>query len=243
MNLVIDEGNTLCKCAWFDKDQIHEEALLDVDKVFSRDFWKKIKAEHVLLSTVKRNRKEFYNWLGNLANENIQFLDYESNLPLKLRYKTPKTLGNDRIAGAVAANAEFPGQHVLVIDAGTCITYDYVSANNEFYGGGISPGVYMRFKALNQFTARLPLIEKFSDSEELIGNSTEESIKSGVINGIKAEVEGIIKRYREKFPETKVIITGGDAYLFETKPKNNIFAQPNLVLRGLNKILLHNASL
>ncbi|MEX0813085.1 MAG: type III pantothenate kinase [Chitinophagales bacterium] len=242
MNLVIDEGNTLCKCAWFEDGQLLRQELLGKDKVFSQKFWQDIDADNILLSTVKRTREEFFEWLGTTKKE-VLFLDYRSKLPITLKYKTPQTLGNDRIAGAVAANAQFPGQNVLVIDAGTCITYDFVSEENAFLGGGISPGIHLRFKALHNYTARLPLVQHIPEKTPLVGRSTEESMLSGVINGVKAEVHALIEQYRNNYQGLKVIISGGDALLFETNPKNNIFAQPNLVLHGLNKILSHNAPL
>lgn len=241
MNLVIDEGNTRVKAAWFSGSELQKLESFDVGALQSLKFWNDLKADNILLSSVKRTRDEFFDFLGN-KSDNIFFLDHKTALPIKVAYKTPETLGNDRIAGVVAASDLYPDKPALVIDAGTCITYDFISAEKIFEGGGISPGIHLRFKALHNYTARLPLIEGFPEQLALIGQSTEESMKSGVVNGVKAEVKALIEDYTNKFPELITLLTGGDAFLFETNSKSNIFAQPNLVLHGLNKILSHNAN-
>lgn len=148
-------------------------------------------------------------------------------------------MGNDRIALAVAGSQLYPGRDVLIIGAGTCITYDFVSKNNEYFGGSISPGIHMRFKALNTFTDKLPLVQP-ENKPELIGNSTVGSITSGVMNGLYSEIDGIIDRYEKNFPEIQTILTGGDIIYFDKMLKNNIFANSNLVLKGLNMILDYN---
>lgn len=162
-------------------------------------------------------------------------------LPITISYTTPETLGADRIAGSVGANALFPNSNVLKIDFGTCITYDFINQKNEFKGGAISPGMMMRFKALHNYTAKLPLIDPMQfTAYELIGTDTAHAILSGVMNGIKTEIEGIIKEYKARFENLKVVATGGDAGLFVTLLKNEIFARPYLVLEGLNCILNYN---
>lgn len=241
-NLVIDEGNTRIKAAWFEDGLIKNQESFDTESLNKLGFWKSLNADNILLSSVKRTRKEFYDLLGEEFSD-IYFLDYNTPLPIKINYKTPQTLGNDRIAGVVAASSFYPNNPVLVIDAGTCITYDFLSKDNIFEGGGISLGVHLRFKALHNYTARLPLINDFPDKPHLIGTSTKDSMISGVLNGIKAEVKALIGDYSDKFPGLITLLTGGDAFLFETNSKSNIFAQPNLVLEGLNKILSYNASL
>jgi len=129
----------------------------------------------------------------------------------------------------------------LVIDAGTCITYDFVDANRNYQGGGISPGLNMRFRAVHTFTAKLPLVTPIKGAR-LIGDTTESSIQSGVVNGLLAEMEGIIRLYTEEFPGLRVILCGGDAGFFENQLKASIFASPELVLLGLNSILIHNVN-
>jgi type III pantothenate kinase len=161
-------------------------------------------------------------------------------LPLKNLYRTPETLGNDRLAAAAGAQAMFPKSDVLCIDAGTCIKYDFVNAAGEYLGGGISPGISMRFKALNAFTGRLPLLSP-APFHKLTGGTTSESILSGVMCGAAAEVDGIIQRYREHCPDLKVVLSGGEAGFLESNLKNSIFACPDIVLSGLHEILKCNA--
>lgn len=167
-------------------------------------------------------------------------LDHTTPLPIQLEYATPETLGKDRIALACAAHARFPGRNALVISAGTAITYDMVDQHGTYLGGAISPGLVTRLRALNTFTGKLPLVE-LTDIDKLIGKSTEESILSGVVNGTVEEINGIINRYIEQFDNLQVVITGGDHKYLAGKLKSGIFALPNLVLEGLNEILLLNA--
>ena len=168
-------------------------------------------------------------------------LSHQLKLPIEILYKTPQTLGADRIAGSVAAKALFADKNVLKIDFGTCITYDFVNNKKQFMGGAISPGMIMRFKALHNYTAKLPLVDPMQHlTYELTGTDTDTSILSGVVNGIKEEVTGIIKEYDTRFGNLQVVATGGDAGFFVTLLKNEIFARPYLVLEGLNRILNYN---
>jgi type III pantothenate kinase len=162
-----------------------------------------------------------------------------TNIPVTNFYKTPDTLGKDRLAGIVAAHSLYVKENVLVIDAGTCITYDLITTKGEYYGGSISPGLNMRFKALHTFTEKLPLVSLLN-FEELIGTDTNTSILSGVINGLIAETDAIIERYKELYSALKIIICGGDAQFLVDRLKNSIFAVPELVLIGLNEILDYN---
>lgn len=152
---------------------------------------------------------------------------------------TPETLGKDRLAAVIAASNIFPGSDLLVIDAGTAITYDFINKDREYHGGSISPGINMRFKALNTFTGRLPLIDP-EPFDQLIGLNTHEAILSGVMNGARYEMNGIIEDYQLKFPHLKTILTGGDAIYFDKKLKSNIFVSSNLVILGLKLILKYN---
>ena len=166
-------------------------------------------------------------------------LNHDAKIPFKNEYATPRTLGVDRIALVSAAAIKFPKENVLVIDAGSCITYDFLSATNTYLGGAISPGIKMRFKALHHFTDKLPLLEK-KLPENWIGDSTENSMQIGVIKGIQNEIEGYISLYKEKFKNLTVILTGGDADFLRDSLKNDIFADSNFLLEGLNYILEHN---
>jgi len=179
---------------------------------------------------------------------NTLFLNKDTSLPFENSYETPKTLGADRICNAAGAVHEFPGKNVVVIDMGTCITLDMITAERQYLGGSISNGIEMRFQALNTFTENLPLIahddSKFPD---LIGRSTEDSIRSGVINGVLSELMGMIDMYNQKYPSLHILLTGGDAKFVERSlhdqvdsKKNEIFADPNLVHIGLNAILNFN---
>jgi type III pantothenate kinase len=170
---------------------------------------------------------------------NTVFFGHNTTVPIINNYGSPETLGKDRLAGVIGAKHWMPNSNILVIDAGTAITYDLVTANGEFLGGGISPGIAMRYKALHTFTGRLPLLDYYGDAE-LIGTDTASSIHSGVLNGAVAEMEGIIKGYQPLYPGLKIILTGGDHNYFDKRLKIKTFAALNLVLEGLNLILNFN---
>jgi type III pantothenate kinase len=155
------------------------------------------------------------------------------------KYNTPETLGKDRLAGVVGAMQLMPASDILVIDAGTALTYDIVTSSGEYLGGAISPGITMRYKALHTFTNRLPLLD-YNDDAQLIGYDTSSCIHSGVLNGAAAEMEGIIQQYRQIYPGLRIILTGGDQNYFDKRLKIKTFAAPNLVLEGLNLILDFN---
>lgn len=246
MKLIIDYGNTLVKVALFQKDSLHtlksfQSTSVDQLKEFLEDF--EINSgnatilNNAIVSSVIDYPEDIKSWLTNKYN--LIELNSHTPIPIKIKYKTPQTLGNDRIALAVAGSQFYPENDVLVIDAGTCITFDFVSKNSEYHGGSISPGLQMRFKALNTFTDKLPLVKPV-DNPELVGDSTANSIISGVMCGIYSEVDGIIDRYKMKFPDVKTILTGGDIIYFDKMLKNNIFANSNFVLKGLNMILDYN---
>ena len=172
-------------------------------------------------------------------NMDVIYITGETPVPLQMNYSTPETLGPDRIAAAVYGKKMFPDNNVLIIQTGTCITYEFVSKEGEYSGGSISPGIDMRLKSMNTFTAKLPLVKK-QEIDYLIGNTTQESVLSGVINGCIAEIDGIIDQYRKNFSDIKVVAGGGDIFFFDKKLKNRIFATENLVLKGLNEILKFN---
>lgn len=239
MNLVIDIGNTLSKIAVIQQDMVvyfdktSQLTKKDIDKVCNDA----PPFDAVIVSSVKQFDNEVIESIPSL-NHYLE-LSADTPIPVINKYATPGTLGKDRLAAAVGVNYLFPGTNLLVIDAGTCITYDFVNEHNEYLGGGISPGIEMRYKALHTFTGNLPLVEH-TTINELVGGDTIHSILSGVQNGVVAEIDGIIAKYQEKFGNVKVILTGGNAEYFDKQLKNNIFAFPNLVLIGLNRILEFN---
>lgn len=167
-------------------------------------------------------------------------LDHKTPLPVVNAYQTPGSLGNDRLALAVGGATLYEGQNVMIVDTGTCITYDFVSKEGVYRGGGISPGLRVRARALNEYTQNLPRVE-MKEKVELVGSSTNDSILSGILNGAVSEVDGMIERYTEHFDKCTVVLTGGDMEYFVNNLKNRIFAEPNLVLLGLNQILTFNA--
>ncbi len=174
----------------------------------------------------------------------LLILNHKTKLPFNNKYLTPNTLGRDRIAVMAAASLQFSKKNVLVIDAGTSITYDFLNDENEYLGGGISPGLKMRFEALNQFTDNLPLVSFKGDTlPDLIGGNTETSILSGVVVGFIKEINGIINAYELRYDNLTIIITGGDHKYFDKLLKNKTFAAPNFVMEGLKGILDFNGEI
>lgn len=239
MNLVVDSGNSAAKVGIFDHQNLMEKRTLRTEEELRR-FLADFHYDNILVSSVSLPAGKVLSWASRAQKK----FSLAPSLPVPVQnlYKTPETLGVDRLAGVCGAKQLFPSEHCLVIDAGTCITYDFLDSAGTYYGGSISPGLLMRFKAMNTFTARLPLISPASNPP-LIGNSTETSMQSGVVNGMVAEIEGTIARYQAEYPGLRVILCGGDSAFFENKLKASIFASPELVLIGLNSILIHNVSL
>jgi type III pantothenate kinase len=203
-----------------------------------------LKYEHpqlskAILSSVKTVDEELLQFLREQFDFFVE-LDHQTKLPIANLYETPETLGKDRLAAAVGANELFPDQNILIIDAGTAITYDLVSENNEFLGGNISPGMQMRYKALNQYTGKLPLVE-YSDDFELVGGNTVDAIRAGVQNGIVYEMNGTIDSFNRIYENLQIVMTGGDSIFFDKILNYTIFVHFNLTLIGLNRILEHNA--
>jgi type III pantothenate kinase len=238
MNLAIDGGNTRFKAATFSAMHLEKTySFLNAEEL--KDFLVHHTFDNAVVSSVSLDGNELLSWI---KASNKFLLTHSLPLPIRIRYKTPETLGVDRIAAVCGAIEIFPDSDSLVIDAGTCITYDFVDRHGNYEGGAISPGIEVRFEALHTFTERLPLVIKEGDLQ-LIGDSTETCIRSGVLNGVVAEMEGIIIKYKELYPDLGVVLCGGDSFFFENKLKPTIFAAPDLVLSGLNRILLHNAVL
>jgi type III pantothenate kinase len=236
-NLVIDCGNTFIKAATFDGNAMKEKFVFtnaEELKFFLADKFFK----HVLVSSVAVSAEELLKWAT--AEKKWQ-LNASLSLPIKILYKTPATLGVDRIAAVCGAIDIFPNKNCLVIDAGSAITYDFIDDKKNYWGGAISPGISMRFNALHTLTERLPLVSA-TENFTLIGDSTETCIQSGVLNGVLEEMKGCIENYRKLYPDLGVVLTGGDTLFFENKMKQPIFAARDLVLSGLNRILKHHAA-
>lgn len=240
MNLVIDAGNTLVKTAVFQNNSLLEKQSFNKEE-FSEKFQiirKNFPAiTHSVISSVTSDDEKIISEVRKYYS--LLELDQKIKLPFKNNYATPYSLGKDRIALVAAAVNSFPGKNVLVIDAGTCITYDIKTAEEIYLGGAISPGMEMRFQSLHKFTANLPLVKPKPEAE-LIGNSTETSILSGIINGIRMELKGVIERYASEFEDLTVIFTGGDSQILSIPLKNSIFANSIFLLEGLNFILEFN---
>jgi type III pantothenate kinase len=164
---------------------------------------------------------------------------YQTPIPIRNLYRTPQTLGVDRLAAVIAAYTTKPHHPALVIDAGTCITYDFIDEHGQYQGGNISPGMEMRLKALHEFTSKLPKIEVSGETPDY-GYSTETAIRSGVIRGIEHEISGYIQHLKKNYPSLLVFLTGGNEFSFDTNLKSGIFADGFLVLKGLNRILDYN---
>lgn len=240
MNLIVDVGNTLHKFAIFDGEVLVEKFACKKEKVIPHI--EKLSKDHLqidacIVSSVGSLPKDALVLLKQLYK--VHILSHQSTIPFENHYKTPTTLGVDRIALIAAAAVKFPKQHVLVIDAGSAITYDFLTTENYYLGGAIAPGIAMRYKALNSFTANLPLLEKTSNFS-LIGNTTQSAMHSGVLQGVILELEGAINEYKRQYAEITIILTGGDAHFLRDRLKNDIFANSNFLLEGLNYILEHN---
>jgi type III pantothenate kinase len=240
MNLIIDLGNSKIKVAVFESDT------LILKDVFGYSDWKNnikntleknINIAHVVVSNVSNVSNDDLLFINEYSK--LFFISSKVKLPFYNLYETPKTLGIDRIALAGGAVLTFPKMNRLVIDAGTCITYDFIDEQDNYHGGAISPGIRLRYEALHNYTAKLPLLEK-DDIDELIGSSTVKSIHSGVLNGVSGEIDSFINRYSEIHKNFIIILTGGDAVFLAKRLKNTIFANPNFLLESLNQIFQYN---
>ena len=240
MNLIIDIGNTVAKVAVFDLDGSIKDIVycsnqsLDCIAALCSTY----SVDQGIVATVIDLNQKVVDMLDSLPIDLI-WLGSSTPLPITIAYKTPETLGYDRVAAVVEANGRFPGEDILVIDAGTALTYDFIDKKGSYYGGNISPGVKMRLKALHEFTNRLPLVEPEGEIVPL-GQTTEEAIRSGVLRGVELEIRGYIEELRTKHPSVLVFLTGGNDFSFDSKLKNSIFADRFLVIKGLNRILNYN---
>src|SRR5690606_21619360 len=230
MNLVIDVGNTFVKFAVFQGDELIFKTSLE-EQVFQKEF-------EIILETYPKIESCIISSVGKLNETALKeikkhlklvVLNSDTRLPFKNLYTTPRTIGMDRLALVSGAVKQFPRANVLIIDAGTCITYDFISSENNYLGGAISPGIRMRYQSLNNLTANLPLLNT-KYPEHFIGNTTEQAIHSGIIFGVLSEMDGIIALYKEKYSDLTVILTGGDANFLSKQLKSSIFANSNFLL-------------
>ncbi len=254
MNVVVDWGNTRLKVGWF-----NENRLTDVERYATPDALLTALTEtsdsgrqqpdQVLILSTNQPADDLRNRLAERGCV-VRILDGQTPVPIGNGYETPQTLGADRVAAAVGATVLFPGQACLVLDLGTCLTADFVDAGARFRGGLIAPGLHMRLRAMHEQTARLPLLdwppapeagtETAPNWPELTARTTRQAMLSGVLNGLAFELNGIVETYRQTWPNLRVLLCGGDAPTFESRLKPPIFAVPELVLIGLNRILTNN---
>ncbi len=240
MNLTIDIGNNFTKTlVFFDTAPVYRNVSRGLTSSYIDRLTRKFSIEKTMVSSVVDLKKPAMSLLKRLPH--FELLNHRTSIPIKNLYSTPHTLGNDRLANAIAGSFLFPEKNVLIIDVGTCIKYDFVNAGKEYLGGNISPGMNMRFKAMNEFTGKLPLV-KPAAIKTLIGKSTMEAMQSGVMIGMADEISGFIERYKKNYKSLKVILTGGDARRFAGDLKLSIFAAEDLVNIGLNEIIRFNRS-
>lgn len=234
---ILDAGNTSLKLGVFENGILHKTARFSYETIDELLFeYAKFNQPPVFLSTVL-SEKDSEKLMRNFKS--IERLTREHSLPIQINYQSPG-LGFDRICNAVAANSFSIGKHSVAIDIGTCIKFDYTNNKGEYFGGSISPGIRLRYQSMHVFTGKLPLVKEKSKIS-MVGNSTIESLQSGVMNGIQAEIELFIKKYELEFKDLTFFVTGGDAEYFDFPLKNNIFVDQNLTLKGLYKIYELNA--
>ncbi|MBP7477414.1 MAG: type III pantothenate kinase [Chitinophagales bacterium] len=236
MHLILDVGNTATKYAVFKNSDLIAHGIVESDSSIAQLPYG-FKA--CLIGASGNIPPSLTHELDQL---NIPYARFNHQMPIPIinAYETPQTLGPDRLAAVIGAAEEFPKSDILVINAGTCITYDLITSEGKYCGGAISPGLRMRFRAMSEFTAHLPLIEDIQGENPLLGRNTNACLKSGTIHGIAAEIEGFIDRFKLNYPNLRPILTGGDAEFLECQMKIEIFVSKFLVLKGLNAVLIHN---
>ena len=240
MNLIIDIGNTCVKLVCFNDGKVVEEQRTDKDDAVAlQSFCSRYPFSRGICSSVSNISEEYSAALSSLPFSMMEFKSGITRVPIINKYNTPLTLGSDRLAAVVGANWLQPGRDVLVIDIGTCVTFDFINSIGEYLGGNISPGPTMRLKALNHFTARLPFVERRGDTPDF-GTDTTTAIRSGVMNGIKYEIEGYIHSFLAKYPQLFVYLTGGVHLNLQFSENLSIFADDFIVPKGLNRILEYN---
>jgi type III pantothenate kinase len=235
MILAIDVGNTRIKGAVFEGAILLETFVFlktELQKNIQNILKKFEKVTHLVVSSVSDVEKQSFSAFESVTN--IHFVSHNDSFPFVNCYETPQTVGIDRLVLAAGATFQFPNQNRLVIDAGTCVTYDFIDESNNYLGGAISPGLQLRYGALHDYTAKLPLL-KLGNPEYFVGKSTPESIHSGVVNGLVYEIDGFIAEYKTLYPNFIIILTGGDTDFLAKRLKNTIFANSNFLLESLNQ--------
>lgn len=241
MNLAIDIGNTRIKAGVFDGEALVKNEIFEMSgDDLIRQFARTNNVQNAIVCSVNDDDIDIVSMLPAISGVLIKLTD-RTNIPIVNDYDTPDTLGKDRLAAAIGGYHLFKGSNVLIIDAGTCITYDLVTADGTFVGGNIAPGLDMRLKAMHDYTARLPLVER-GDDARFMAKSTEEAVKNGAVQGMLLEIEGYIRRLMGQYAALETVITGGDARYFADLMKTKIFVRSNLVLIGLNEILKVNVA-
>ena len=239
MNLTLDIGNSGYKMAVFEgKTKVSFARVNDFNRESFEKFISNFVFDKAIISSV-RVTPEFVTNVLSARNIYIHTISYKSKLPFKIQYKTPETLGSDRVANLAGAFNFFPNENILIIDAGTAITYDFL-INGVYKGGNISPGIGIRFKALNNFTEKLPLVS-IKENFDSTGQTTHDAILSGVVNGTIYEINEYIRTFKKKYLNNKIILTGGDSEYINAKLDDQIMCIPDLVNEGLNFILEYNA--
>lgn len=240
MNLVLDFGNTRAKVAKVKQGEIVALEAFNYDQQESLAQFIDLNHRYdgIIVASVKGIETPLIKNIIDSIPQKPLILSHNTPIPITNSYQTPETLGLDRLAAVVGANNIYPNQNVLVIDIGTAITYDLICCD-EYLGGNISPGINIRLKALNEFTAKLPLVAANFEVSQ-VGKDTIGAIQSGVYLGIVAEIDGVITQFMTNYPNLRVILTGGDANNFAKKLKNAIFVNFNIVIIGLNSILEYN---
>ena len=235
MILTVDVGNTRIKAAVFEGSSVLEYFVFEkneLEKRIEKILEKFPNCSDLVVASVGNVEKQSF--LIFEKQLNVHFFTHEDNFPFHNKYATPKTLGIDRMILAAGATLQFQKQNRLVIDAGTCITYDFIDENDNYLGGAISPGLRLRYETLHNYTARLPLLT-LDEPHSYIGDSTAQAIHSGVVNGFVYEIDGFIDEYRSNFSNFIIILTGGDAEFLAKRLKNTIFANSNFLLESLNQ--------
>jgi type III pantothenate kinase len=236
--LAVDAGNTVIKVGLFDTNELLETKRFILDKLGEfQQYIQETKPGKYILSSVLSDSDT--QKIKTIIPSAFHVL-HSTPLPFKIGYNSPHSLGIDRICNVSYCQSMAHGKFAVCIDIGTCIKFDVIDANNIYLGGSISPGIDLRYKALHHFTGKLPLLSN-KDAIYIVGNNTLTSIQSGVLNGIKAEIEGFMRQYRTEHPDLTFFVTGGDAGYFDLESKNDIFADENLTLKGLYEIFKYNA--
>lgn len=239
MNLCVDQGNSSVKAAIFDKNALIESFVFSEN---IEDNLKKIIDTYAIRSCILSNVSSFSAaaFLSAHVSHFVLFT-HETPIPIENHYRTPETLGKDRLAAVIGASWLMPQTDLLVIDAGTAITYDFIDSLGVYHGGNIAPGLNLRLESLHRHTGKLPLVE-LEEKVVFLGNDTQTAIQAGVLYGVVHEIDGYIDTLLLKYPKLCTFLTGGSSIYFVNKLKNRIFAYKNLVLIGLNRILEYNAS-